>query len=494
MDTAPSCDTSCYTVRPATWANVYSTRDDVPTHARERSRVALNPAQRVNGFDSLPNGPQPDERNLCVSQDGVALQTTSKPSWLQHTTIMRILIVGGFLLIATLVFVVVDGGTNFVDQRIYHGAINWWLTGHNLYEYLHPPELRWGFTYPPTGALLMAPMELVTVEQAIVISSVAIVVTTATTAVWLAIPIADRHGLPRWFLVGAALPVTAMLGPIRENFEFGQVSLFLAVLVLVDLIALRRGKKWAGLGIGLATAVKLTPGFFILYLLVTRQWRAALTASGVAGAATLFGLVAGPGMWWDFWTSVLWNTNRVGSMGSSRNQSLAGLLTRLQNTDFEASQSRPHLLLWAVAGVLVLFAALRRAYMAHRAGNELAAFTIAGLAAALLSPISWVHHLFWVLPAIALVVDAGLGRRELGRLYYFGIAVVATAIFSSGAVHIFWHPGGHHYDDGILGVLAGSSYTAGCILLLFMTPWHTTSTSAQERTEALQPDMTGRIC
>ena len=45
---------------------------------------------------------------------------------------------------------------------------------------------------------------------------------------------------------------------------------------------------WAGVGIGLATSVKLTPALFILYLLVTRQWRAAMTAIG-----TTIGVTAG---------------------------------------------------------------------------------------------------------------------------------------------------------------------------------------------------------
>lgn len=404
-------------------------------------------------------------------KDVAAVVATPKHPRPHRPTILRISVIAGLTVVLALVMIIVDGGTNAVDQRIYHGAINWWLSGHDLYEYAHPPEMRWGFTYPPIAAVLMAPMALVTVEQAILVSSIAIIVTTLVTTCWLAIPIADRHGLPRWFVIGAALPVAAMLGPIRENFEFGQISLFLAALVLVDLVALQQGKKWAGVGIGLATAIKLTPGFFILYLLITRQWRAAITASGIAGVATLCGLAAGPSLWWEFWTSVLWNTNRVGSMGSSRNQSLTGLLTRLQNTDIGPGQSRPHLLIWAIVGILVLVVGLWRARRAHLAGDELAAFTIAGITAVLLSPISWAHHLYWVVPAIALLVNVGLASRNRSRLYYLCVAIGATTVFSSGAVHIFWHPGGHHYDDGLVGVITGNSYVVGCLALLFITPW-----------------------
>lgn len=363
------------------------------------------------------------------------------------------------------------GWNNAVDQRIYHGAISWWLDGNNLYSYAHPPEGRWGFTYPPVAALLMLPMALVTVEQAIVVVSTAIVVTAVLTTCWLVIPIADRHGLPRWAVIGAAMPIMAMLGPLRENLGFGQVSLFLAALVLVDVVGLMKGRRWAGIGIGLATAIKLTPGFFIIYLLATRQWRAAITASSVAAAATLCGLAAGPPLWWDFWSNVLWNTNRVGSMGSSRNQSLAGLLTRLQNTDFSSAQSRPHLAIWVVTGTLVVVIGLWRAYRAHRDGDELAAITIAGLACVLISPISWAHHMYWVVPAIALITDVALGSHGRRRMALLGAGIVATAVFSSGIIHLYWHPGGHHYDDGLLGVLTGNAYVAACLGLLFITPW-----------------------
>ena len=90
-----------------------------------------------------------------------------------------------------------------------------------------------------------------------------------------------------------------------------------------------RGRRWAGVGIGLATAIKLTPGVFILYLLVTRRWRAAATAIGAAAAATLVAAALFPDQSREFWTSALWDTNRVGILEYVSNQSLRGLLARL---------------------------------------------------------------------------------------------------------------------------------------------------------------------
>ena len=96
---------------------------------------------------------------------------------------------------------------------------------------------------------------------------------------------------------------------------------------------LRQRARWAGVGIGLATAIKLTPALFIVYLLVTRQWRAALTALGTA-----LGVTIGDVRWSAeresaaYFGEVLWQTDRVGAADMTPNQSLAGVLARLYDS------------------------------------------------------------------------------------------------------------------------------------------------------------------
>jgi alpha-1,2-mannosyltransferase len=358
-----------------------------------------------------------------------------------------------------------------VDQRIYHGAIQWWLDGQPLYEYFRYPNERLGFSYPPFAAICMLPMALLTVNQTLVIGISAIVAATVALTWWLVRPVAARHGWPRWFAAALAVPAVFVLEPVRENVAFGQVNMFLLALILVDLAALRRGSKWAGIGIGLVTAIKLTPGFFVLYLLVTRQWRAAFMAVGVAVGATLGAVALAPATSWQFWTETLWQTRRVGSIGLETNQSLAGLLVRLQNDDVVPQLARPNLTVWIVASLLVLAIGLWRARQAHQAGDELTAFTLAGITAGLLSPISWSHHLIWIVPAVLILLDHGCAastRRAAAK--YFVVAGAAVIVFASGVHHRFWHPGGHHYDDGVVGVLGGNAYVLACLALLLLVP------------------------
>ena len=111
-------------------------------------------------------------------------------------------------------------------------------------------------------------------------------------------PIVDRLGWPLWFTVALAMPLAMAIEPVRETLGYGQVNILLFALIMADLVGLRwrsrrgthyaatdgpllrfvYGGAWAGVGIGLATAVKLTPALFIGYLLITRQWRVAATA------------------------------------------------------------------------------------------------------------------------------------------------------------------------------------------------------------------------
>ena len=166
----------------------------------------------------------------------------------------------------------------------------------------------------------------------------------------------------------------------------------------VDLLVLgRRGSRWTGIGIGLATAIKLTPGIFIIYLLLTRRWRAAATAAAAAVAATLFGAAFAPSETWRYFTSIIFDTSRVGFIDSTMNQSVNGLLARLSDP------LPPSGLAWLALGGAIAAVGLWRARRAALAGDELAGMTLAGLAGVLISPVSWVHHIIWLFPAMLLV-------------------------------------------------------------------------------------------
>jgi alpha-1,2-mannosyltransferase len=301
----------------------------------------------------------------------------------------------------------------YFDLSIYRKAVIWWTDGRPLYDFPRP-HAGFGFTYPPFAALVMSPLAAVGLGVAGALHTIACVVVLAVTSWWLMKPVARRAGWAPWFAVALALPVIIGSDPIRETLGWGQVGLFLAALVLADVVALRRGNRWAGVGIGLATAFKLTPGLFIVYLVLTRRWRAAAMAAGTFAAATGVTAALAPQASWQYWLHALWETSRVGDPVTSGNQSLLGVLDRF------ARPTHPSGLLWAVLVAGVLVVGLSRAVRASRNGDEIVGVTLVGLASCLVSPIAWSHHLYWVVPAGIVLLDVAAGAP---------LSTVAPAVF-----------------------------------------------------------------
>ena len=61
------------------------------------------------------------------------------------------------------------------------------------------------------------------------------------------------------------------LEPVRTTIALGQISIVLLAIVVLDLLPLSRPSRWQGVGVGIAAGIKLTPMFFIPFLLVTRS-------------------------------------------------------------------------------------------------------------------------------------------------------------------------------------------------------------------------------
>ncbi|MFG1657974.1 glycosyltransferase 87 family protein [Micromonospora chersina] len=404
---------------------------------------------------------------------------------------------------------------NFFDMKIYHGAVVYWASGNELYDFI-APSTTLGFTYPPFAGLAMLPMSWLPVDAAGWLNALASIAALAVVLAALLRPIVDRLGWSLWFTVGIATPLAAAIEPSRETLGYGQVNLLLFALIMADLVGLRwrarRGTHyetadsalarfvysgaWAGVGIGLATAVKLTPALFVGYLVITRQWRAALTAVGTAVGVTIatFGLVGAESR--TYFTSVLWQTERVGAADMTANQSLAGLLARLYD-----SIETPGLL-WLAFSVLMLALGLSRAASARADGDELTAFTLVGLTANVISPISWSHHLVWVIPAVIVLADAAVRRREASRgllprptgtppasgvpalrppIWYPTLTGLRHGVGALGLYLLFlispiWPyehqlPEVSHYQDGLFGALMENSLAIALIVLVAALPW-----------------------
>lgn len=358
---------------------------------------------------------------------------------------------------------------HFLDLRIYVNAMRWWHDGNPLYSFAHddPVQGRLGFTYPPFAALVLAPLGVIGFRASVFLfwagSAAAVIVTTF----WLVKPIAQKHKKPLWFATLLALPLVSTLEPIRETVNFGQINMLLVLLVLTDLLIVApRWPRLAGIGIGIAAAIKLTPAIFILYLLITRRWRAALTATATAAGATLLAAAIAWNDSWHFWTAALWETGRVGHTDRIANQSILGMLARLSDP------AEPSRLLWLGLVALTAGYGLWRARKAALAGDEVVGLTVTGFVGGLVSPISWPHHLFWFVPALLVLVDVAAGqggeRRRPGMFVLAGLcwATVTVSVISLFELGL----SKRLFADGVPGFLIVNWYVLLTAVLIVALP------------------------
>ncbi|WP_329379156.1 glycosyltransferase 87 family protein [Streptomyces sp. NBC_01716] len=380
--------------------------------------------------------------------------------WRPMSRRRRYLLLGVLCAVVTAFVATVPYHRDWFDLWVYYDAVNHWtgaeggVRGAGLYDYRVPGQ-SYGFTYPPFAALCVLPLSLFSWPVALTAGVAANLGALALILRRLAEPVIRRHGLDRWTAYTLILCMLALLEPVYDSISFGQVNLLLLALVLTDARLLSTGSRWAGVGIGLAAAVKLTPAIFIGYLVVTRRWRAAGTAAAVAVGATLLALWLAPDASHAYWTSALWDTSRIGDLSYVSNQSWQGVLARL------SAPAEPERLWWACGVLAVVGAWAYRVDKARAVGDVRGGIALTGAAACLVSPVTWVHHLVWLLPALAVLADRALEPPRRGRPL---IAAVSVYVILCSYVVWLWR-----FDVGGVDGFVGSNMFVWTELALLLT-------------------------
>jgi alpha-1,2-mannosyltransferase len=314
------------------------------------------------------------------------------------------------------------------------------------------------FTYPPFAALAFTPLALLSLGADRILAiggSLVCLLLLALLAVRAEHPVRlDDPAL--WTVVLAVAAVGLLLEPVISTLGFGQINLLLAVLVAADLLARRRILP-QGVLVGIAAGVKLVPGLFIVYLLLTRQLRAAAWMAGTFAVTVAFGFAVMPAAAWTYWTRYAIDPSRAGHIGYVGNQSLQAALARLLCNQHEART------LWLVFGLASVAAGLFIGVRLHSHGRELAAMCAVALAGLLASPISWDHHWVWALPVAVLLL---IGRDTAGRRFWTTIGVLWCLLFCLAP--IWWVPNPFAPVPHSVGLLLSSnSYAIAGVLMLF---------------------------
>ncbi|MCX4090941.1 glycosyltransferase 87 family protein [Nocardia sp. alder85J] len=289
------------------------------------------------------------------------------------------------------------------------------------------------FVYSPFAALMFVPLVAM---HGLVFTWIGGLVDFAMLigSVWAALSLLGYRRDLRMLALG---PLVACLllwcEPIRSTMAFGQVNILLLLLVLVDM-ALPDSFRWKGVLTGIAAGIKLTPVFFVLYLLATRRYRAAVNAIGAIVATMAVGAIW---MWRDsltFWGGAFADPARVGVPQNSQNESLRGMIARAVGTGGALQAT------WLLGAIVVTIVCLMLAHRLSATGRELPAVVLCGLTTTVVSPFSWTHHWVWLAPLLICLVDLAVRRPTVATVVS---PVVVAVIVSDGVMKLF----GLHVDN-----------------------------------------------
>lgn len=366
-----------------------------------------------------------------------------------------------------------------VDVEVYRMAGQSILIGRPVYDAMTESPQLLPSTYPPFAAILAIPLAFLPFGAVGWIwTGLQIVATTAV--VWYAGWRLIHRAGERAPLLLALLTVPMLwLQPVSDGIRFGQINAFIVLACLMDLRQPRprlvRGIP-PGVLVGLATAVKLTPGVFIVHYLLNRRWREAGAAIGSAALVTVLAFLLLPADSFAFWGGALSDPARLGPNRGTSNQSIRGVLLRIGPDGLAGTAL--WLVLVAVVGGFGFWLA-RRMWLQHDSIGEVA---VVGLLAVLLSPVAWIHHLHW----LVVVILALLGpnpRRDRRRLVCAGVVTAwylcRLPWWGVSWIAAPWHP-------VWVGRVLQNSGCLGALVALGLLWWVTTPGRASEEAGDLQ--------
>ncbi len=351
------------------------------------------------------------------------------------------------LLIASFVAVAVHGYViaylrefHLRDFDVHREVGRRFLAGEYLYAggLCHP--------YMPSAALYFAPLALFDREIGLALRYTTAVACLCLTFFLLYRMVRDWSEVtPREGLWISAITLLLAFQFILQDLDDGGPHLILLAILTAGVYSVWQGREKLGaMWFGLATALKVAPMLFLPFFLWKRQWRlAAYTAIASMCWIILPMIWMGPESWWNHqreWTQVaagsfvgretlvtIENEQRIG------NQSLKQALMRYLVTFPEDHPLRrddpgyvPVLNLPLPTAKVVIIAVMlsllvsfcwyaRRPYKGRGDPAWVRESSAVMIFALLLSPVTWVQHLVWLVPALYLIVVDARSIKNLGN-------------------------------------------------------------------------------
>jgi alpha-1,2-mannosyltransferase len=342
------------------------------------------------------------------------------------------------------------GGPNpyyFFDTDFYRKAVVAVITGSkSMFEAMAYPPFAYLFLWWLPSVPMVVGDQIWTVATYLVLGVVSVVLTAR------ALEASGRDWRPRPLVLVAGSAITAylllMTPAMYSQITCGQLSLLVIALPFLD-VARVLPRRFEGVLVGMAAAIKVTPMIFAIYYLVTGQRRQAVNAGVSFVAFTGIGALFFPAQTLEYWTKFASAGQEVDAL-LRFNWGIRSVIARI------SPELATHAWVWAGLGAVIMVITLWRSRLLYLRGQGIEAALIVGAVSVVVPPNSLPHYYTWMpMLAIWLVITGGWWAKALG----LGIFLLYSNYYYPD--FITWWSG----NEGPRYVLALSMLTAVPVLL-----------------------------
>lgn len=328
-----------------------------------------------------------------------------------------------YLMIVRLKFIEYSSGDLYQD----YFAAKHLLNHESIYSDITPQNY-----HPPLAAFLFAPLALLPYGYACLTWSI-ITIFLYFTSGWLVLKELEIH-LPYYYLL-VIVGYSLCWYPFQANIALGQWSILIGTCLVIGWICLRHQKDFlAGVVLGLSCLIKLYPGLIIIYLLLTKRWKALVTMLSVVLVGFLImGIILGPNeIIYYFTTIVPRDVNAF--IAFPGNYSILGILEIFfvdggwVKPIFISPIPINLLALVLDLGVLIFFVRLMLQLPINKDNNDIK-YAITIIAMFFISPLSWQHMLtILILPIGILLMQ--IPSQGMKFKYRYSLALFVIVLLS----------------------------------------------------------------
>lgn len=365
----------------------------------------------------------------------------------------------------------------YATDLAFNGLSPYNMKNWNAVKLIHlPNQDLYPFLHIPFSLVLFYPLSLVDIQVSQSILFIANIAATFLLIYLVFIKILRKSIFDPFVTIGGIFIL--LFSPVWETISHGQVNLIVIILICTFWWALKENKFSLTISLPLAVSIllKVYPGIFILYLVTKKKFKCILLTVGIIVLFSLTAFLIFPTEIWTDWYSTIGSTSYGGIFARNilswkvGNQSLNGFISRLflgvpnrqiaSISDYIFPLTRWQKMIVSEAlgyisfGFLLLiwiFLVLRKKMDAGNEARSDLEISMLLLTMYLVAPISWDHHLVFILPSMFVLLNHFISNNSLGGSFW--VVVILSVILSVN--FNLSHP---FFQNGIFGIFVSMHF------------------------------------